>query len=117
MMNKKITVAIPQITVDKLDDIISDSRYRIIDVRDPKGIEKQGRIPGAINIPLDLVEQVIGKRHVEHDSIFNHDGPFLFCCTGGVLSYLGAIRAKENGIENVFNLEGGHSAWKQFKLT
>jgi rhodanese-related sulfurtransferase len=106
---------IPQITEDKLDNILSDTNFKIIDVRDAKGIEKQGSIPGAINIPLDLVEEEIGKRHQNPDSIFNHDGSFLFCCTGGVMSYMAAIRARENGIENVFNLEGGHSAWIKWK--
>ncbi len=106
---------IPQITADKLDDIILNSKFKIIDVRDPMGIEKQGSIPGAINIPLDLVEEEIGKRHENSDSIFNHDGSFLFCCTGGVMSYMGAIRAHEHGIKNVFNLEGGHSGWMKWK--
>lgn len=115
MKTKETKGVIPQIAVDKLDDIISDSKYKIIDVRDAKGIETQGSIPGAINIPLDLVEQEIGKRHEYPHSTFNHDGPFLFCCTGGVMSYIGAIRAHENGIENVYNLEGGHSGWMKWK--
>ena len=117
-MNIQETKAvIPQITADKLDEIIVDNKYRIIDVRDALAIEKQGNIPGAINIPLDIVVEMIGKRDNDPGSVFNHEGPFLFCCTGGVMSYMGAIRAMENGIENVFNLEGGHSGWMKWKQT
>lgn len=115
MNTQKTQVTIPQITAERLDDIISDNEFKIIDVRDAKGIEQQGSIPGAINIPLDLVEEEIGKRHDHPDSVFNHDGPLLFCCTGGVMSYMGAMRAQENGIENIFNLEGGHSGWMKWK--
>ena len=115
MKSQETKVVIPQMTVDNLDNIISDSTYKIIDVRDAIAIEKQGSIPGAINIPLDLVEEEISKRLEKTDSIFNHDGSFLFCCTGGVMSYLGAIHAYENNIKNVFNLEGGHSGWMKWK--
>lgn len=117
MKNPETNAIIPQLTADRLEDIICDSRYKIIDVRDAKGIEKQGSIPGAINIPLDLLVEEIGKKHDNQDSVFNHKGPFLFCCTGGVMSYMAAIRAKENGIEHVVNLEGGHSAWMKWKLS
>lgn len=115
MNTQEKKVVIPQLSSDKLDGIICDSKYKIIDVRDAKGIEKQGGIPGAVNIPLDLVVEEIAKRNYNPNSVFNHDGAFLFCCTGGVMSYMGAIRAKENGIENVFNLEGGHSGWMKWR--
>jgi len=106
---------IEQISVDKLDAILSDKNYTIVDVRGPKGIEIQGSIPGAINIPFDSVGTAIDEHHEHYNSIFNSDGPFLFCCTGGVMSYMAAIKSQEIGIKNVLNLEGGHSAWLKLK--
>ena len=78
-----------------------------------KGIETQGSIPGAINIPFDSIDKSIE----EDNDIFNCDGPFLFCCTGGVMSYMAAIKAQEKGVKNVCNLEGGHSAWMKLQMT
>lgn len=115
MNTQKSKVEIPQVKAAQLDEIISDSNFKIIDVRDVKGIDTQGSIPGAINIPLDMVKEEIDKRNENPNSVFNHNGPILFCCTGGVMSYMGAITAWENGIKNVYNLEGGHSGWKKFK--
>ncbi len=106
---------IPQVPVNRLDTIISENNHTIIDVRDPKSIEKQGSIPGAINIPFDTVERAIDSKHGDYNSIFNSEGPFLFCCTGGVMSYMAAIKAQERGVRNVYNLEGGHSAWLKLK--
>jgi len=108
---KTYNQVIEQITVDFLDSIIAESNYTIIDVRNPKGIEAQGSIPGAINIPFDTID----KHYESNNTIFNNEGPFLFCCTGGVMSYMAALKAQEKGIKNVFNLEGGHSAWKKLK--
>ena len=102
---------IEQIKVDKLDVIISENSYKIIDVRDSKSVENQGNILEAINIPFDSIDKKIDKYHDDYNDVFDSSGPFLFCCTGGVMSYMAAIKAQEKGINNVYNLEGGHSAW------
>jgi rhodanese-related sulfurtransferase len=107
---------IRQIPANKLDTIIADNNYNIIDVRDQKGIEKQGSIPGAINIPFDTVERAINPNHQDYNPIFNGNGPYLFCCTGGVMSYMAGLKAQESGIKNVCNLDGGHSGWLKSKL-
>ncbi|WP_274474349.1 rhodanese-like domain-containing protein [Mangrovimonas aestuarii] len=106
---------IEQIKVSQLDKIIESKQYTIVDVRSPQAIENQGNIPEAINIPLEEVKTQIDKRHEDLKSIFNGNGPFLFCCTGGVMSYMAAIHAQKNDVKGVFNLEGGHSAWLKLK--
>ena len=108
-------IIVEQINVDQLDDIIYEEYYNIIDVRGIKGIEDQGSIPSAINIPFDLIDKVIDEGHDDYNPIFSSDKPFLFCCTGGVMSYMAAIKAQKRGIKNICNLEGGHSAWLKLK--
>jgi len=107
--------AVEQISVDKLDAIIAEKRFILIDVRDPKAIENQGAIPGAINIPLDSVDQVIQDSSNNMHHVFTGNRPLLFCCTGGVMSYAAALKAGSNGISQLYNLEGGHSAWMKLK--
>lgn len=106
---------IQQIPAKRLDHIIIENNYNIIDVRDQKSIEKQGSITGAIHIPFDSVERAIDRYHENYNPIFNSNRPYLFCCTGGVISYMAAIKAQEKGIKNVCNLEGGHATWLKFK--
>lgn len=106
---------IEQISANQLDAVIAGGEFTIIDVRSPQGIESQGSIPAAVNIPLEEVKKQIDERKSTADSLLNGDGPFLFCCTGGVMSYMAAIHAQENGMPGVHNLEGGHSAWKKLK--
>lgn len=106
---------IEQISVDKLDAILSNNNYTIVDVRSPKGIETQGSIPGSINIPFESVDSAIDINNENYNAVFSSNGPFLFCCTGGVMSYMVAIKLQEKGMNNVCNLEGGHSAWLKLK--
>lgn len=110
-------IVIEQISADQLDRIIDNDLYILIDVRDPESIATQGNIPGAINIPFDILEGAIDQSHQNFNFAFNGEGPFLFCCTGGVMSYMAAIKAQNIGIRNVCNLEGGHAAWIKSKET
>ena len=115
-MNTKFSKElIEQVPAEQLDQIIAENNFTIIDVRSPQGIEKQGEIPTAINIPLDELKLEIEQRKSKPSSLFNNNRQYLFCCTGGVMSYMAAIHAQENGIKNVYNLEGGHSAWSKLK--
>ncbi|TRZ41603.1 rhodanese-like domain-containing protein [Robertkochia solimangrovi] len=106
---------ITQVTADELDGIIASEAYTIIDVRSASGIASQGNIPTAVNVPLEELKRKIDERSENPDSFLNSTGPFLFCCTGGVISYMAAIHAQESGMQQVFNLEGGHAAWKKLK--
>ena len=106
---------IEQVAVEKLDAIIAQNTCTIIDVRDTKGIESQGSIPNAVNIPFDTFNEAVDRSHKNYNTVFDRSGPFLFCCTGGVMSYTAAIKAKRSGIKKVFNLDGGHAAWLKHK--
>ena len=108
---------IKQVSPDQLDNIIFKGDFTIIDVRSLEGIENQGRIPGASVIPLEELKKQIDERGAASESLLNGKGPFLFCCTGGVMSYMAAIYAQEHGLQGVHNLEGGHAAWKKWKAT
>lgn len=107
------TEVIDQVTSAQLDEIITAGNHIIIDVRSAAGIASQGSIPTAVNIPLDDLKEQLDHRLGNPDSLLNSERPFLFCCTGGVMSYMAAIHARKSGIRKVYNLEGGHSAWKE----
>lgn len=106
---------VEQITADQLDALIAGKLFTIIDVRSPEAIESQGEIPTAINIPLDTMDQVLEEDSNDKHEVFYSDRPLLFCCTGGVMSYVAALKASNKGIGQLHNLEGGHSAWKKLR--
>lgn len=107
---------ISQVTADKLDNIVAEKIFNIIDVRDQVAIKDQGDIPGSINIPFKIIESSMDPEHEDYHTVFEANRPILFCCTGGVMSYMAALKAEKNGIQDLHNLEGGHAAWLSFKL-
>lgn len=107
---------IAQVTAGKLDNIIAEKIFNIIDVRDAVDIKNQGGIPGSINIPFKIIESSMDPDHEDYHAVFDENKPILFCCTGGVMSYMAALKAEKKGIQDLHNLEGGHASWLNFKM-
>jgi len=76
---------------------------RFLDVRTPSEVA-QGRIPGALHIPLDDLEQRRGE--------LPRDGrPTLVYCAGGGRSAAACDYLAREGWANLMNLEGGIQSW------
>lgn len=77
----------------------------VLDVRERNEWE-EGHLPGAVHIPrghLELqVEGVVRDRNT----------PLVLYCGGGTRSALAALTLKQMGYENVINMDGGFSRWK-----
>jgi rhodanese-related sulfurtransferase len=70
---------------------------KVIDVRRPDEFA-QGAVPGAINIPLDVLTEELPQR------ISNKSQPLLLHCLGGVRSQTGAAALRKLGYTEVHNL-------------
>lgn len=80
--------------------------YVLIDVRTTQEF-KSGHIKSAINIPLDKVNLEINK-------IKSYSGKkFLLYCLSGARSSSAASFLDSAGLESVYNLSGGISAWSR----
>ena len=84
----------------------------IVDIRDPREIERDGKIPGAFACTRGMLEFWIDPESPYHKPVFAEDKRFIFFCAGGWRSALAAKTAKEMGMENVAHVEGGFGAWK-----
>ena len=83
-----------------------------VDLRDPRELEREGRIPGAFHCPRGMLEFWIDPESPYHKPVFAEDKRFVFFCAGGWRSALGAATAQEMGLKPVAHVEGGFSAWK-----
>ena len=79
----------------------------VIDVREPAEY-RSGSIEGSVSIPLG---QITGQQLSSHHS--NQDEPVYIYCLKGVRGQKACEKLKaEHPSLNLFNLEGGISAWK-----
>jgi len=84
-----------------------------VDLRDPREMDREGRMPGAFACTRGMLEFWIDPDSPYHKPIFMERKEFVFFCAGGWRSALAARTAQEMGLENVSHIEGGFGAWKQ----
>src|SRR5687767_8308911 len=84
----------------------------IIDVRDIKEIERDGRIPGSFNCPRGMLEFWIDPASPYFKPVFGEQKRFIFHCALDWRSALATQTAQRMGLENVAHMKGGFKAWK-----
>ena len=84
-----------------------------IDLRDPRELERDGKMPGAFSCTRGMLEFWIDPESPYHKPIFAQDRKFVFFCAGGWRSALAAKTAVDMGLEKVAHIEGGFGAWKK----
>jgi len=85
----------------------------IVDLRDPREIEREGRIPGAFHCPRGMLEFWIDPASPYAKPIFQEDKKFVYHCASGWRSALAAKVAKEMGLKPVAHIGGGFTAWRE----
>src|SRR3954469_8475223 len=84
-----------------------------VDLRDPRELEREGRMPGAFHCPRGMLEFWIDPESPYHKPVFAEDKRFVFFCAGGWRSALSARTAREMGLKPVAHIGGGFAAWKE----
>ncbi len=85
----------------------------LVDIRDPRELEREGRVPGAFHCTRGMLEFWIDPESPYHKPVFAQDKRFVFFCAGGMRSALAAATAKDMGLSPVAHIEGGFGAWKR----
>ncbi|AMJ63094.1 rhodanese-like domain-containing protein [Bosea sp. PAMC 26642] len=89
------------------DDVV------FVDLRDPRELEREGRMPGAFHCPRGMLEFWIDPESPYAKPVFSQDKQFVFFCAGGWRSALAAQVAQQMGLKPVAHMGGGFGAWKK----
>lgn len=89
------------------DDVV------FVDLRDPRELEREGRMQGAFHCPRGMLEFWIDPESPYAKPVFQEDKRFVFFCAGGWRSALAAQTAQAMGLKPVAHLAGGFGAWKK----
>jgi rhodanese-related sulfurtransferase len=93
--------------------LIGQEDVVFVDLRDPRELEREGRMPGAFHCPRGMLEFWIDPESPYAKPVFQEDKRFVFFCAGGWRSALAAQTAKRMGLQPVAHIKGGFGAWKQ----
>ena len=95
----------------------SNNECNLIDIRDIRELDNEGRVENSNHIPRGMLEFWL-----DPESIYFKDGKLdmnkemVLFCAGGLRSALAAKTLKEMGFEKVSHIDGGFSALTESKF-
>jgi rhodanese-related sulfurtransferase len=104
---------IETLPVDKAIALHGRDDVVFVDLRDPRELEREGRMPGAFHCPRGMLEFWIDPESPYHKPVFAQAKRYVFFCAGGWRSALSARTAQEMGLNPVAHIDGGFGAWKK----
>ena len=108
---------IKTISTDEAHKLLSDDQCNLIDIRDIRELEKEGKVEDANHIPRGMLEFWL-----DPDSVYfkkgklDLDKEMVLFCAGGLRSALAAKSLKDMGFKKVSHIDGGFGAIKQSKF-
>ncbi len=99
------------ITPAQAYDEISTGNAVAVDVREP--VEWEHHIEGALQVPRGLLEFAADPASPRHAPELDPHNRVIVYCRSGVRAALAGATLKTLGFENVANIDGGFSAWKE----
>jgi rhodanese-related sulfurtransferase len=85
----------------------------LVDIRDIRELQRDGKVPGAFHCPRGMLEFWIDPESPYHKPLFAQDKKYVFFCAGGMRSALAAHTAQNMGLKPVAHIRGGFGAWKK----
>src|SRR5271165_3938821 len=111
-MLAEANASIKTLNLDEAQAMLGRGDVLFVDLRDPRELAREGRIPGAFHCPRGMLEFWIDPSSPYAKPQFQQDKTFVFFCAGGLRSALSAHTAQKMGLAPVAHVEGGFSAWK-----
>jgi rhodanese-related sulfurtransferase len=104
---------ITTLPVDQAQALHGNAEVVFVDLRDPREIQREGRIPGSFSCPRGMLEFWIDPESPYAKPIFAEDKRFVFYCASGWRSALAAKTAQDMGLEKIAHVGGGYTAWRE----
>jgi len=111
---------IKTISTEEAYTLLSNNQCNLIDIRDIRELENEGRVENSAHIPRGMLEFWLDPEspYFKEGKLDLNKEMVLFCA-GGLRSALAAKSLKEMGFKKVSHIDGGFGALKQskFKIT
>ena len=93
--------------------LFNDNQCNLIDIRDIRELQSEGRVENSKHIPRGMLEFWLDPESIYFkDGKLDMDKEMVLFCAGGLRSALAAKSLQEMGYKKVSHIEGGFSAMK-----
>jgi rhodanese-related sulfurtransferase len=113
LMLNEANAEVETLDVDAVVEMLARDDVVLVDLRDPRELEREGKMPGAFHCPRGMLEFWIDPDSPYAKPVFQQDKKYVFFCAGGWRSALAAKTAQDMGLKPVAHMNGGFGAWKK----
>lgn len=110
-----IEAALNEVETLEVDDavaLLEDDDTVFVDIRDPRELEREGKIPDAVHAPRGMLEFWIDPTSPYYKEVFGSGQRFVFYCQSGWRSALATKAVQDMGLERVCHVGDGFRGWK-----
>ena len=108
---------IKTINTDEAYELSQNDKCNLIDIRDIRELEKEGRVENSHHIPRGMLEFWLDPESAYFkDGKLDPNKEIVLFCAGGLRSALAAKSLKDMGFKKISHIDGGFSALKQSKF-
>ena len=100
------------LSVEEARELHGRADVQFVDLRDPRELEREGKIPGAFHAPRGMLEFWVDPESPYFKDVFTPGKTFVFYCQSGWRSALATRTVQDMGLPNVCHVGGGYRAWK-----
>ncbi|MCX7347542.1 MAG: rhodanese-like domain-containing protein [Alphaproteobacteria bacterium] len=101
------------VTVEQAKTLTGRDDVVIVDIRDIRELQRDGKIPGSFHAPRGMLEFWVDPESPYFKPVFGEDKTFIIHCASGWRSLLATQILQRMGLKPVLNLKGGFGAWKE----
>lgn len=109
--------AMAQVTTHSVDAVrarMSEPNVQIVDIHDPRELERDGTVPGALLAPRGMLEFWVDPASPYFKPVFADESKqFILFCGAGWRSALATKTLQDMGMTNVAHIDGGFAAWRK----
>ena len=99
-------------SVESVRARLADPAVQIVDIRDPRELEREGTLPGALLAPRGMLEFWVDPASPYFKPVFGDaDKEFILFCGAGWRSALATKTLQDMGMTNVAHIDGGFAEW------
>ena len=108
---------IKTIDTEQAFKMVEEKKCNLIDIRDVRELEREGRVESSNHIPRGMLEFWLDpeSQYFKEGKLDQNKEMVLFCA-GGLRSALAAKTLIDMGFKNVSHIDGGFSAIRQSKF-
>ena len=108
---------IKTISPDDAYKMANEDKCNLIDIRDVRELQKEGKVEGASHIPRGMLEFWLDpESSYFKEGKLDQGKELVLFCAGGLRSALATKTLKDMGFEKVSHIEGGFGAIKNSKF-